>query len=151
MTLIGDRAWSWMERINWWSRWPKTDWIDTLLINDDCWSCMMIYYEYFLLIVIIDNDNHIAILLIINGGDHYHVWWSYMMIGDGDWLMVVTDYDDDRLWLLMILVIDSLRWLAVIIDGDWFMMSDGLVGVTTLRPGQNGRHFADDTFKRIFL
>ena len=27
----------------------------------------------------------------------------------------------------------------------------GLVGVSTLRPRQNDRHFADDTFKRIFL
>ena len=24
-------------------------------------------------------------------------------------------------------------------------------GINTLRPRQNGRHFADDTFKRIFL
>ena len=27
----------------------------------------------------------------------------------------------------------------------------GLVGINTLRPRQNGRRFADDTFKRIFL
>ena len=25
------------------------------------------------------------------------------------------------------------------------------IGINTLRPRQNGRHFADDTFKRIFL
>ena len=32
-----------------------------------------------------------------------------------------------------------------------FATSDITVWLNTLRPRQNGRHFADDTFKRIFL
>ena len=30
-------------------------------------------------------------------------------------------------------------------------LNDGLADVNTLRPRQNGRHFADDTFRLIFL
>ena len=48
----------------------------------------------------------------------------------------------ERSWL--ILLRRKKVWIGLVI---LFM----LVSLNTLRPRQNGRHFADDTFKRIFL
>ena len=44
---------------------------------------------------------------------------------------------------------DPLPCMAHTMHGSWWL--DEGASINTLRPRQNGRHFADDTFKRIFL
>ena len=57
-------------------------------------------------------------------------------------------------FLLMMQVIDLISWISCRITNITAFFTRYISwhgGINTLRPRQNGRHFADDTFKRIFF
>ena len=66
------------------------------------------------------------------------------------WIIFITDNPLSACWGCPLWV-RSLIWFSVLL---WWLHCSNIVSgpcFNTLRPRQNGRRFADDTFKRIFL
>ena len=61
----------------------------------------------------------------------------------------MTRWESFKFWDLVCLILDILRYFVV--QSEWREVYDSPHLFNTLRPRENGRHFADDTFTRIFL
>ena len=109
------------------------------LYGSYCWSCILVPYLVINSLQPIDlfstmHLSHIPQRTFCNRNVHVCAHFCYKMMYCGTFVKCIMVVMRWRLWMPGL----QIKWATV----TW---------LNTLRPRQNGRHFADDTFKCMFL